>query len=146
MLVDPRDPASVGAFVRSCGLAVVATIDPAQRPEAALVSLAALDDGTLIFDAKHDSRKIENLRVSADVAVVVGWSHDVSLQIEGRAELTAGPVRDRFGREYVAQFPGSRALDEGFVVVTVRPCWLRAYHATSEPPLIVEASWEPSCG
>ncbi len=140
MVVDPRDPASVAAFVRGCELAVVATTDPLQRPEAALVSVAALDDGTLIFDAKDDSRKIANLRVNANAAVVVGWN-DVTLQIEGTADITAGSGRAHFGREYIAQFPGSRALDDEFAVVTIHPTWLRVYDTSTEPPVVNEARW-----
>ena len=109
-VIDSRDPAAVAAFVRACGLAVVATSDAGQRPEAALVGVAALDDGTLIFDTRRESRKVANLHDNACVAVVVGWNDGISLQFEGAAEITSGAVREGYGRAYNEQLPGSRAL------------------------------------
>lgn len=131
----------MATFVRSCRLAVVATVDPSQRPEAALVSIAALDDGTLIYDTKLNSRKVENLGLNAGVAVVVGWSDNLCLQIEGVADIAVGHERAHYGTEYVRQLPGSRALDDEFAVVTIRPAWVRVYDARKDPPLIEEAHW-----
>ena len=140
-MLDPRDPAAVGAFIRACGLAVVSTVNHSRRPEAALVGVAALEDGTLIFDTRRDSRKLDNLRLAPHVALVVGWSDGVSLQIEGPAEIESGTQRDHYGRAYENQLPGSRALDDAFAVVTVRPAWVRVYDATTDPPLMDEAWW-----
>ena len=131
----------MAAFVRSCGLAVVATIDSGQRPEAALVGIAALDDGTLIFDTEHESRKVDNLRHNACVAVVVGWNDAISLQIEGVAEITTGADRQDYASAYDAQLPGSRALDPDVDVVVIRPTWVRVYDTTTHPPLVRESRW-----
>lgn len=133
----------MAAFVRGCGLAVIATVDPAGRPEAALVGIAALADGTLVFDALSDSRKIRNLTADPAVAVVVGWSDQVSLQLEGSAVITSGAERSYYAAQYVAQFPGARATQEKFAVVTIRPTWLRSYDSRTEPPVIDEARWGP---
>jgi general stress protein 26 len=139
--VEPRVAASVAAFVRGSPLAVVATTDPRQRPEAALVGIAALDDGTLIFDTRRDARKVTNLQHNPCVAVVVSHDDGVSLQIEGIAQITAGADREAYGNAYNAEFPGSRALDDEFAVVVVRPTWVRVYDTTTQPPLVAEAHW-----
>ena len=140
-MIDPGDPAAVAAFVRGCGLAVVATSDPGRRPEAALVGIAALDDGTLIFDTERDTRKVANLLQNPCVAVVVGWNDGISLQIEGVAEVTVGDARQQYGSAYNQQLPGSRALDPEFDVVAIRPTWVRVYDTTTRPPRVQESAW-----
>jgi general stress protein 26 len=138
---DPSDTAAFAAFVRAQGRAVVATVAPSGAPEAALVGMAALDDGTLIFDASDDSRKIHNLRENAHVAVVAGTEGDVTVQVEGVATIASGASRERHGAAYNEQLPGSRALDQGFAVVVVRPEWVRVYDATGRPASVTEARW-----
>jgi general stress protein 26 len=138
---DPDDTAAFAAFVREHGRGVVATASASGAPEAALVGIAALDDGALIFDTYADSRKAANLRHDDRVAVVVGTEGDVSVQIEGTATITVGEERERHGATYNAQFPGSRALDPDFAVVVVRPEWVRVYDASTRPPVVTEARW-----
>lgn len=141
MSLDPSDRTAVAAFVRSEARAVVATSSTDGAPEAALVGAAALDDGTLIFDAPAHTRKIANMRGHARVAVVVGLCGDVSIQLEGEARVTEGAERDRLGRLYNAQLPGSHALDAGFAVVAVRPDWVRVYDVSGESPRVAETTW-----
>lgn len=112
------------------------------RPEAALVGIAALDDGTLIFDSRADARKVGNIRRTPEVAVVVGLGHDVSIQIEGIASLSSGAERLTYGAAYNARFPGSRALDDDFAVLTIGVRWVRVYDASTHPARVAEAVWE----
>ncbi|MFC8680668.1 pyridoxamine 5'-phosphate oxidase family protein [Microbacterium ureisolvens] len=141
MNFDPAEPAALARFVRRHGRGVVATVSPSGAPEAALVGIAALDDGTLIFDSHADARKVRNLADDGRVAVVVGTDGDVSAQIEGVAAITAGEDRERYGTAYNAQFPGSRALDPHFAVIAIRPVWVRVYDASAREADIAEASW-----
>lgn len=126
------------AFVRDAQQGVVATVDADGHPEAALVGVAVTDDGELVFDAPSGTRKVANIRAKSRVALVIGWDDDVSVQVEGDADILSGPDREAYGRAYLAQFPGSRVLDEGFAVVRVVPGWLRCYDARPEPPVVVE--------
>ena len=138
---EPDDTAAFAAFVRAHGRGVVATASVSGAPEAALVGIAALDDGTLIFDTYADSRKAANLRHDERVAIVVGTDADVSVQIEGTATITVGEEREQRGAAYNAQFPGARALDPDFAVVVVRPEWVRVYDASAQPAVVTEARW-----
>lgn len=142
MIIDPADRRAVSGFIRERALGVVATVDVRGCPEAALVGLAALDDGTLIFDARADSRKIENITSASDVAVVIGFTDDISIQIEGAASIAVGADRARYAVEYTAQFPGSRALDADFALVTVEVRWVRVYDARQHPALVQESRWD----
>jgi general stress protein 26 len=128
------------AFVRAAELGVVATAAADGSPEAALVSLAATDAGEVIFDCATTARKLANLAVNPRVALVIGWNEGVSLQVEGVADVLGGADRQRYGRLYAEQFPGSRALDEHFAIVRVTPRWLRYYDARPESYRVVEGA------
>ncbi|REJ05934.1 pyridoxamine 5'-phosphate oxidase family protein [Microbacterium bovistercoris] len=137
---DPHDPSSIARFVDAIGCGVVATVSPDGAPEAALVGLAALDDGTLIFNTPDDARKVANLRADARAAVVVS-AGDVSVQAEGSATIAEDAERERIGGAYEGRFPGSRAFADGFLVVAVRPDWVRVYDARPRPAVVAEAVW-----
>ena len=122
--------------VRREGLGVLATTAPDGAPEAALVGIAALDDGTLIVNAPSSARKVAHLRREPRTALVIGAGPARSLQLEGRAQLLEGADRARLGAAYDAQLPGSRSLSEGFVVIAIRPEWMRDYDVEREPRAI----------
>ena len=126
------------AFVRMARQGVVATVDCGGNPEAALVGLAVTDEGDVLFDSYTATRKVDNLRANPRAALVIGWDDGVSVQVEGSAEILAGPDRDAFGQVYLAQFPGSRALADGFSIIRVVPNWLRHYDARPDPALVTE--------
>lgn len=141
MAFDPSDVPAFVAFVRAEAQGVVATVSPSGAPEAALVGIAALDDGTLVFDTLVGSRKAENLRHDHRIAVVVGTDGAVSVQIDGFGTIVHGTLREEYGSAYNAQFPGSRALDPDFAVVVIRPAWVRVYDAATNPARVTEARW-----
>lgn len=141
MTPDPHAPASIARFVAAAGCGVVATVSSDGSPEAALVGMAALEDGTLIFNTPDAARKVENLRANRRVAVVIGTPGDVSVQVEGDASIVEDEERQHYGRAYDHRFPGSRALADGFLVVVVRPSWVRVYDAEQHPAVVREAAW-----
>ena len=107
-------------------------------PEAALVSLAALDDGRVLFNTASTTRKVANLEHQDQVAIVVGTQGSISVQIEGSARLTSGPVREALAAEFTAQLPYSRAMAEGYELIEVVPSWVRVYDLTAGPPRLSE--------
>jgi general stress protein 26 len=114
-------------FVRERGLAVIATRGLDGAPQAALVGMTATDRGELVFDASRSSRKYRNLCAFAQVALVIGWDNEVTVQCEGTADIPTGADRDRSLQAYFAQYPDGmeRANDPDIVHVRVRPHWLR---------------------
>lgn len=141
MTLDPQNRTEIAEYVRKEGRAIVATVTPGGAPEAALVGIAALDDGTLIFNVVPWARKLVNLAGSERVAVVVGAVGAVSVQFEGSAFVTAGDEAEHYATEFERLMPGCRTRYEGYEVVVVRPDWLRVYDVSHRPPLVVEASW-----
>ena len=114
-------------FVRHRGLAVVATRGPDGAPQAALVGITATGRGELVFDTSRSSRKYGNLSAFAQVALVIGWDNEMTVQCEGTADIPMGADRDRCVQAYLAQYPNGvkRAHDQDIVHVRVRPSWLR---------------------
>jgi len=133
-----ESPAEFGEFVRANPLGVVATAAPDGRPEAALVSFAVLPDGALLFNADSTTRKVHNLRADPRAAAVIGCVGERSLQVEGTATIESGEGRRRAGECYLAQFPGSRGLDDAFALIRLVPEWIRFYDAGVVPAQVVE--------
>lgn len=124
-------------FVHHHPRAVLATLDTARGPEAALLDVAVTDEGELVLDSRSDARKVANVTADPRVALVVGVG-EACLQVEGDARVVDGAERERYGRVYEARFPDARALADGFAVVVVRPRWARLYDASGPAPRVVE--------
>jgi general stress protein 26 len=140
-LINPQNPAAVAAFARAERLVVVSTAALDGTPEAALVDIAADDEGTFFFNAYKTARKLDNLRANPKAAMVIGTRGEVSLQLEGPAYVAEGEEKAYFAAAHVAHYPGSRAEHEDFEMVVIRPTWVRHYDASTRPPTVVEVSW-----
>jgi len=114
-------------FVRQRGLAVVATRDAHGEPQAALVGVAATEQGEIVFDTLTSSRKYRNVSSRPWVALVIGWDDEVTLQREGAADLPRGEDLERCQGAYFEQYPDGRqrVASPDITHVRVRPGWLR---------------------
>jgi hypothetical protein len=81
----------------------------------------------LVFDTSRSSRTYGNLSAFAQVALVIGWDNEMTVQCEGTADIPTGADHDRCLQAYLAQYPdgAERAHDPEIVHVRVRPSWLR---------------------
>jgi general stress protein 26 len=122
------DRATVLAFLRTKKFAVVSTVSPEGKPEAAVVGIAVTGNLEILFDTLTTSRKIRNLRRSRDVAFAIGWDRDeITVQLEGIADEPHGPELGRLKETYFAVHPAGRER-EGWPNITwvrVTPQWLR---------------------
>lgn len=114
-------------FIRERGLAVVATTGPEGSPQAALVGVAATDQAEIIFDTVDSSRKFANIERNPQVAVVIGWDDEVTVQCEGSADVLSGPELERCQRFYFQQYPEGRDRTTwpGIAYLRIRPQWVR---------------------
>lgn len=128
------------AFLQQHDHAVLASVSPANTPEAALVGIAATEQLELIFDTSRDSRKYQNLLANPKVALVIGWEGEVTLQYEGEARVPAGDELERYKTVYFERFPNGRERESwpDIVYLVVRPNWLRYSDFSQEPPNIIE--------
>lgn len=128
----------LAAFVREHPRSVLTTVSAEGAPEAALLDVAATDEGEIVLDSAADARKVANIRQDPRVALVVGVD-DVCVQVEGTAEVLDGASRARFAAVYEQRFPGSRADADGFAVILVHPRWMRLYDTGTTPPTVRES-------
>ena len=92
-------------FVRQRGLAVLATRGADGAPQAALIGITATERGELVFDTSRSSRKYRNLSAFAQIALVIGWDNEMTVQCEGTADIPTGADRDRCLQASFAQDP-----------------------------------------
>jgi uncharacterized pyridoxamine 5'-phosphate oxidase family protein len=140
------------AFLRSKFVAVVATSTPDGQPQAATVFYWVNDTDAadapfkLYFVTRRSTRKFPNLLANNRVAVVVGTEFEpATVQIDGEAEIIdasdgIGNLQElkkllvrhpTMAMLYAGEFfPRSpfRKLSKDFVLVRVRPTWVRFMH------------------
>ena len=126
-------------FLRRYKLAVVAS-SSAEGPQAAVVGFAVSDALELVFDTLESTRKYQNLRKDPRIALVVGWDHEATAQIEGRVDFPVGAELERMRQVYFVAYPDGRErlAWPGITHVRVRPTWVRHSDYTLDPPRIVE--------
>lgn len=130
------------AFLRSHRWAVVSTVTAEGRPEAAIVGVAVTPEGELVFDTLGTSRKVANLAVNPEVALVIGGMDGTprTVQLEGPADFPTGADLERLKRAYFLTFTDGpvREAWPDIRYVRVRPRWLRFADYAFQPPTIAE--------
>lgn len=119
--------ADLYAFLARHRLAVVSSVSPSGRPQAAVVGIAITSELELIFDTVDTTRKCANLRRDPHIAIVVGWDEEMTAQLEGIADEPEGAERDRILAAYFVPYPDGRDRLHwpGITHFRVRPTWAR---------------------
>jgi general stress protein 26 len=128
------------AFLRKHRLAIEASHDPSRGPQAAVVGFAVSDDLEIVFDTLTTSRKYRNLMADPRIALVIGWDHEATAQVEGIVDIPTGDERERIRACYFAVYPDGRERMKSpdLVHIRVRPTWVRHSDFAADPPRIVE--------
>jgi general stress protein 26 len=121
------DRAALLAFLRKHRLGVLSTVSPEGKPEAAVVGIAITDDLEILFDTLTTTRKIRNLRRSRNIAFVIGWDEEITVQVEGIADEPHGAELARLKETYFAAYPDGRDREKwpNITWVRVRSHWFR---------------------
>lgn len=121
------DLAEVYRFMNEQRLAVLATVNSAGQPEAALMGYAVTPELEIIFDTVKTSRKYPNLKLNPRVAWVIGCVSEITVQYEGVAEELTGEDLVKYKKTYFAAFPDGPARESwpGITYFVVRPSWVR---------------------
>ena len=127
-------------FLRRYRLAVEASVAAGGAPQAAVVGFGVSEDGEIVFDTLTTTRKYRNLVDDPRIALVIGWDHEATAQIEGIVDFPTGDELARVREIYFAAYPDGRdrLAWPGITHARVRPTWVRFSDYTKEPPLIVE--------
>jgi uncharacterized protein YhbP (UPF0306 family) len=125
-------------FIRARPLAVIATADKAGKPEAALINIAVTPDLEIVFETTSATRKFANLENNSEIALVVGWEGEQTLQYDGIVDQPEGVALDRLRSLYISRFPekDSHQYWPGNSYFRVRPFWIR--FSDYDPPRRIE--------
>jgi uncharacterized pyridoxamine 5'-phosphate oxidase family protein len=130
-------------FIKEGSLAIISTISKENKPESALIGFAVSKGLEIVFDTVKTSRKYKNLLQNPNVAVVVGWDNETTVQYEGTAMELTGTESDYLKEVYFEVYPGGRQRAEnwpGLVHFKITPNWIR-YSNFNEPVVIEEMSF-----
>jgi general stress protein 26 len=67
-------------FIKQHDLAVISTLTKDNKPESALIGIAVSENLELIFDTIKTSRKYQNLINNPQVALVISWDNETTVQ------------------------------------------------------------------
>ena len=128
------------AFMIQHRLGVVSSIGPDGAPQSALVGIAASTDIEIVFDTTTSTRKYANLVARPRCSVVVGWTGEQTVQLEGVAEELVGSELERLRAVYFDAWPDgpSRLKWPGITHFVIRPTWIRYSDFAQDPAVIVE--------
>ncbi len=134
------DRSILHAFMARQRLGVVSSLGPDGRPQAALVGIAVTPELEIVFDTADTTRKYANLTARPTCAVVLGWSSEQTVQLEGEAAELRGAELERYRQLYFETWPDGRARIgwPGIAYFVVRPRWIRYSDFDLFPPLIEE--------
>lgn len=131
-------------FINQQRLGVVSTANPENKPEAAVVGIAVSANLEIIFDTIKASRKYLNILRQPEVALVIGWDDEITVQYEGTAEILGdGDEADNLRAIYYQAYPDGQeraATWPGLVHIKITPRWIR-YSNFNSPPVIGELSF-----
>ena len=130
------------AFIQKHKLAVIATVNEHQLPEAAVVGFGVTEHLEIIFDTVSTSRKYQNITHEPQVALVIGWDEEITVQYEGKATQLAGKALEHYQPYYFQTYPEGRERQtwEGIVYIKVSPQWIRYSDFNTTPPDIFEVT------
>ena len=121
-------------------LAVISTVSSNNTPQAAVVEFGQTDKLELIFDTFSGSRKYQNLLHNNQVAVVIGWDNNVTVQYEGLATELAGDELAQYKSIYFQKNPDAKRWDKypDIKHFKITPTWIRYSDLSHKPWTVLE--------
>ncbi len=126
-------------FIKQHTLAVISSVSKDQKPEAALIGFAISKDLEIVFDTVKTSRKYQNIIQNPNLALVIGWDNETTLQYEGIATELTGTKGDNLKEIYFNVFKDGRERADTWphiVHFKITPKWLR--YSNFNVPVVVE--------
>lgn len=135
-----NDKDKVLNFIKHQELAVISTIGMDGKPSAAVIGFGETEDFELVFGTYNDSRKYANLMKNSDVAFVIGWDENITVQYEGIAEELNESNSTKYKGYYFSKNPKSKEYesDPKERYFKVKPKWIRYTELNKDPWFIIE--------
>ena len=126
-------------LLRHHKLAVIASIADDGAPQAALVGIAVSEQLEIVLDTLTSTRKFHNIVRDGRVALVISEG-ELTIQIEGHADVLGGAELERLQQTYFATNPDGRdrVAWPDITWLRVRPSWIRVADYNADPPVIRE--------
>lgn len=136
------DTSTLFDFINKHALAVISTVSLKQVPESAVIGVAVNEQLEIIFDTTTTSRKHRNLQFNPNVALVIGWDNETTVQYEGRAQQLTGEELEQAKAVYFTKFPDGTIREQwpDIAYYIIRPSWIRYSDFNTDPPLIAETT------
>ncbi|MBI2635312.1 MAG: pyridoxamine 5'-phosphate oxidase family protein [Parcubacteria group bacterium] len=134
----------IADFIKKHNLAVLATVNPEGKPEAAAIKFSVKNELNLIFDTSNRFRKYENFKNNRNVAVVIGWDQNITVQYEGIVSELSGEELAECKIIHIARFPDFAKfsdMDETRYF-KIDPLWIRRSDFTVIPWEIYEVDFD----
>lgn len=130
-------------FIKNHKIGVIATVGVGNKPEAAVIEFGETDNLELIFDAFENSRKVQNIKQHNQVAFVIGWDEDVTVQYEGEAFEVTGDELEKYQKIYLAKNPAvvKWMQTDGIKFFKVIPKWIRYSDLSKNPWEVFEVKF-----
>jgi len=126
-------------FLKKHTLGVIATTYPDGTPEAAAIDFSVRDNLEIVFDTFKETHKYPNLLQKGDVAVVVGWDENITVQYEGKAFEVSSSEVETYKKEHIEKVPFEKQfVDRGAVMFKIIPRLIRYSDFNKEPPEKIE--------
>ncbi len=111
-------------------------------PQAAVVGFAVSDQLEFVFDTLDSTRKFQNIVQESRVSLVIGWDEEITVQIDGVADVLRGAEQTRLRECYFGVHPDGRErlAWNGIEHIRVKPTWFRYSDFSVDPPRIVEGN------
>ena len=123
-------------FIKQHHIAVISTVNSSALPEASVVGFG-IDQNFEIYVATYDSsRKFANIKKNPRVAMVIGWEHGKTVQIEGEAEhITDSEKINEISMGVLEKMPtiAKYVKPERVVFLKITPKWLKYSDISGEP-------------
>src|SRR5947209_474142 len=96
----------------------------------------------IVFDTLATTRKYANLAARPRCSIVIGWTGEQTVQIDGEAKIPTGVELERYRALYFEVWPDGRERLSwpGIAHIVVTPRWIRFSDFDQRPPR-VEEDW-----
>lgn len=121
-------------------LATIATVNAAGKPEAAVIGFGQTEKLELVFGTDNSSRKYTNILSNPEIAFVIGWENNQTMQYEGTVRELSNDeislVQENYWSKNLHAEKHHKNPGERYFIVS--PKWIRHTDLSVDPWIVTE--------